>query len=105
MISVGMIICFCIRFENLMNPEIFGCPTMLPWEFEFVRSREWHQLYEEFPCHSIQIYVMLYCLVAGVTAWVMYHKYHLQNRVGLITGVSLLIFFGSRFALEFMKNR
>lgn len=47
---------------------------------------------------------MLYCLVAGVTAWVMYRKYHLQNRVGLITGVSLLIFFGSRFALEFMKN-
>ena len=28
----------------------------------------------------------------------------LQKRVGLITGVSLLIFFGSRFALEFMKN-
>ena len=34
----------------------------------------------------------------------MYHKFHLQNRVGLITGVSLLIFFGSRFVLEFMKN-
>ena len=47
---------------------------------------------------------MLYCLVAGVTAWVMYHTYHLQKRVGLITGVSLLIFFGTRFALEFMKN-
>ena len=45
-----------------------------------------------------------FVIVAGVTAWVMYHKYHLQNRVGLITGVSLLIFFGSRFALEFMKN-
>ena len=69
-----------------------------------MRSREWHQLYEGLPCHATQIYEMLYCLVAGVTAWVMYHKYHLQNRVGLITGVSLLIFFGSRFALEFMKN-
>ena len=34
----------------------------------------------------------------------MYHTYHLQKRVGLITGVSLLIFFGTRFALEFMKN-
>ena len=32
------------------------------------------------------------------------HTYHLQKRVGLITGVSLLIFFGTRFALEFMKN-
>jgi prolipoprotein diacylglyceryltransferase len=34
----------------------------------------------------------------------MYHKFHAQKYVGLITGVSLLIFFGTRFALEFMKN-
>ena len=104
MIPAVAVVCFCIRFGNLMNSEIYGYPTTLPWGFEFVRSREWHQLYEGLPCHPTQIYEMLYCLVAGVTAWVMYHKYHLQNRVGLITGVSLLIFFGSRFALEFMKN-
>jgi prolipoprotein diacylglyceryltransferase len=47
---------------------------------------------------------MLYCLVAFVVSWVMYRKYHLQKYVGLITGVSLLIFFGARFGLEFMKN-
>ena len=34
----------------------------------------------------------------------MYHKFHLQKYVGLITGVSLLIFFGTRLMLEFMKN-
>ena len=34
----------------------------------------------------------------------MYHKFHLQKYIGLITGVSLLIFFGTRFVLEFMKN-
>lgn len=104
MIPAVAIVCFCIRLGNLMNSEIFGYPTTLPWGFEFVRSREWHQLYEGLPCHPTQIYEMLYCLVAGVTAWVMYHTYHLQKRVGLITGVSLLIFFGTRFALEFMKN-
>ena len=47
---------------------------------------------------------MLYCITALVVSWFMYHKMHLQQRIGLITGVSLLIFFGSRFALEFMKN-
>ena len=104
MIPAVAIVCFCIRLGNLMNSEIFGYPTTLPWGFEFVRSREWNQLYEGLPCHPTQIYEMLYCLVAGVTAWVMYHTYHLQKRVGLITGVSLLIFFGTRFALEFMKN-
>ena len=69
-----------------MNSEIYGYPTTLPWGFEFVRSREWHQLYEGLPCHPTQIYEMLYCLVAGVTAWVMYHKYHflwLAFRIGV----------------------
>ncbi len=98
------VLCFCIRFGNLMNSEIFGFPTDMPWGFEFVRSREWHQLYEGQACHPTQIYEMLYCLAAGVVSFVMYHKFHLQKYVGLITGVSLLIFFGSRLVLEFMKN-
>lgn len=98
------VLCFCIRFGNLMNSEIFGFPTDMPWGFEFVRSREWHQLYEGQACHPTQIYEMLYCLVAGVVSLVMYHKFHLQKYVGLITGVSLLIFFGTRLLLEFMKN-
>ena len=98
------VLCFCIRFGNLMNSEIFGFPTDMPWGFEFVRSREWHQLYEGQACHPTQIYEMLYCLTAGVVSLVMYHKFHLQKYVGLITGVSLLIFFGTRLALEFVKN-
>lgn len=39
MIPAVAIVCFCIRFGNLMNSEIFGYPTTLPWGFEFVRSR------------------------------------------------------------------
>ena len=101
MISGVAALCFCIRFGNLMNSEIYGFPTTMPWGFEFVRSREWHQLYEGLPCHPTQIYEMIYCLVAGLTAWIMYRKYRLQRYVGLITGVSLLIFFGARFGLEF----
>lgn len=108
MIPAVAIVCLCIRFGNLMNSEIFGFPTTLPWGFEFVRSREWQELYnqngEAQACHPTQIYEMLYCLVAFVVSWVMYRKYHLQKYVGLITGVSLLIFFGARFGLEFMKN-
>ena len=101
-------VCFCIRFGNLMNSEIFGYPTTLPWGFEFVRSREWQELYNRDgvaqACHPTQIYEMLYCFVAFLVSWIMYHKYHLQKHIGLITGVSLLIFFGARFGLEFMKN-
>lgn len=107
MIPAVAAVCMCIRFGNLMNSEIFGYPTTLPWGFEFVRSREWQELYnangESLPCHPTQIYEMLYCLVAGVVSWVMY-CYGCQKRIGLITGVSLIIFFGARFGLEFMKN-
>lgn len=104
MIPAVAVVCFCIRFGNLMNSEIFGYPTSMPWGFEFVRSREWQRLYAGQGCHPTQIYEMMYCAVAFIVSWVMYHKYHLEKHVGLITGVSLLIFFGSRFALEFLKN-
>ena len=86
-----------------MNSEIFGYPTDLPWGFEFVRSREWQELYNQNgvaqACHPTQIYEMLYCAVAFIFSWLAYHKFGLQKRIGLITGVSLLIFFGARLGL------
>ncbi|MEG2514858.1 MAG: prolipoprotein diacylglyceryl transferase [Bacteroidaceae bacterium] len=104
MIPAIAVVCACIRFGNLMNSEIFGFPTDMPWGFKFVRSSEWIRDYNGFPCHPTQIYEMIYCLVALAVSLLMYWKLHLQSRVGLITGVSLLIFFGSRFGLEFLKN-
>ncbi len=108
MIPAVAIVAGCIRFGNLMNSEIFGLPTDLPWGFEFVRSAEWQRLYntdnEALACHPTQIYEMLYCFLAYVAWWLMYRKFGLQRYVGLITGVALLVFFGSRFVLEFMKN-
>ena len=86
-----------------MNSEIFGYPTTLPWGFEFVRSREWHQLYEGLPCHPTQIYEMLYCLVArcnclGDVPYIPFTKKSgINNR-------SKLLYFWHSFALEFMKN-
>lgn len=35
-----------IRMGNLMNSEIFGTATDLPWGFMFLRSRQWHEMYE-----------------------------------------------------------
>ena len=108
MIPAVAVVCACIRFGNLMNSEIFGFPTDMPWGFEFVRSREWQMLYnkggEALACHPTQIYEMLYCIIALVVSWVMYNKFNAKKYIGLITGVSLLIFFGARFGLEFLKN-
>ena len=59
-----------IRIGNLMNSEIFGHPTTLPWGFYFVRSAEWQQLYYGQACHPTQIYEALtYLALFGLMMW------------------------------------
>jgi prolipoprotein diacylglyceryl transferase len=87
-----------IRLGNLMNSEIYGTPTDLPWGFIFVRDGQ------TVPCHPTQIYEMLYCIVAFVVTWVMYWKFKAYKREGLLLGVFLEIIFFTRFMLEFIKN-
>lgn len=87
-----------IRIGNLMNSEIYGGPTDLPWGFIFVRDGQ------TVPCHPTQIYEALYCLIGlGVTS-LMYWRYKAYERRGLIFGVFLEIIFFTRFVLEFIKN-
>ena len=93
-----------IRFGNLMNSEIFGHQTDLPWGFMFIRSSEWHYLYEGQACHPTQIYEALcYLALFGLLMW-MYWKKGAQRRPGLIFGVFLTILFTARFLIEFVKN-
>ncbi|MBQ7631666.1 MAG: prolipoprotein diacylglyceryl transferase [Paludibacteraceae bacterium] len=89
---------FLIRLGNLMNSEIYGGPTDLPWGFIFVRDGQ------TVPCHPTQIYEMLYCLVALAVTWPMYWKTDARRREGLLLGVFLEIIFVTRFLLEFIKN-
>ncbi len=59
-----------IRLGNLMNSEIFGHATDLPWGFMFVRSAEWHQLYPGQAVHPTQIYEALtYFALFGLMWW------------------------------------
>ena len=92
------VLCFCIRFGNLMNSEIYGTPTDLPWGFIFVRDGQ------TVPCHPTQIYEMLYCIVGFIVTWLMYWKFKAYKREGLLLGVFLEIIFFTRFMLEFIKN-
>lgn len=86
-----------IRLGNLMNSEIYGGPTDLPWGFIFVRD------HQTVPCHPTQIYEMIYCIVAGVVSAWMYYKTDAAKRPGLIFGIWLEIVFFTRFLLEFIK--
>ena len=93
-----------IRLGNLFNSEIYGTATTLPWGFMFVRSRQWHEMYEGQAVHPTQIYEALcYFLLFALLMW-MYWKKNAEKRPGLIFGVFLIGIFLPRFLIEFIKN-
>ena len=97
-----------IRLGNLMNHEIYGHETNLPWGFRFITNiPEWkHGAAPIFtpPCHPTQLYEALcYLITFAVCMW-MYFKKDLYKKEGLIFGVFLILIFGSRFFIEFLKN-
>lgn len=97
-----------IRLGNLMNHEIYGHPTDLPWGFRFVRNlHNWMQGAEPvftLPSHPTQLYEALcYLLTFFLCMW-LYFKKRAWKREGLIFGIFLICIFGSRFFIEFLKN-
>ena len=93
-----------IRIGNLMNSEIFGTATDLPWGFMFLRSRQWHEMYEGLGCHPTQLYeAMCYFALFALLMW-MYWRKNAEERPGLIFGVFFIGIFLPRFLIEFIKN-
>lgn len=87
-----------IRLGNLMNSEIYGGETDLPWGFIFVREGE------IVPKHPTQIYeAICYFILFAVLMW-MYWKKNLEERPWLITGVFFIGIFLPRFLIEYIKN-
>lgn len=102
-IAIALVGCL-IRIGNLMNSEIFGHATSLPWGFYFVRSREWHALYQGQACHPTQIYEALcYLALFGLLMWLYWRKNE-GERPGLIFGIFFIGIFLPRFFIEFIKN-
>jgi prolipoprotein diacylglyceryl transferase len=97
-----------IRFGNLMNHEIYGHPTGLPWGFRFVRNlHAWRQGAEPVfsaPSHPTQIYeAACYLLTFALCMW-LYFKRQAWKREGFIFGIFMICIFASRFVIEFLKE-
>lgn len=97
-----------VRIGNLLNHEIYGHPTDLPWGFRFVVNlHNWMngaQPIFSLPSHPTQIYEALcYLALFGLLMW-MYWKKNAESRPGLLFGVFFVILFASRFLIEFVKN-
>ena len=75
---IGVALCGAsIRLGNLMNSEIYGNATSLPWGFIFVRTGETQAM------HPTQIYEILYCLATFVILWWLYWKKEAYKKSGL----------------------
>lgn len=98
----------CIRLGNLLNHEIYGHETSVPWAFEFIKNIHHWQMGAEpvfsKPSHPTQIYEMIYCLVTFAILMYLYWRTNARKYEGLLFGVFLIGVFLPRFFLEFIKN-
>ena len=90
--------CF-IRLANLMNSEIIGYPSNVPWAFVFVRE-------DMLPRHPAQLYESLaYLAIWGFNLFYLYRRNKAMTGSGFFTGWTLILVFTTRFFIEFVKER
>ena len=88
-----------IRISNLMNSEIIGRPTNLPWAFIFRQV-------DDLPRHPSQLYESISYFLIFLVAYSLYkYKGHLF-KIGsyFYFGLSIFAIFLMRFILEFTKE-
>lgn len=88
-----------VRLGNLMNSEIYGHVTTMPWGFIFLREGE------VLPKHPTQIYEALaYLVIFLILYWLYFKKDITFKKPGMLFGIFLILLFSARFFIEFIKN-
>jgi phosphatidylglycerol---prolipoprotein diacylglyceryl transferase len=91
-----------IRLGNLMNSEIFGHVTSLPWGFQFLRATDISD--PMIPRHPTQLYEGFAYLVIFLYMWWYYYHKNGKPAPGYLSGMFMLLVFGARFLIEFVKE-
>ncbi|MCD4772271.1 MAG: prolipoprotein diacylglyceryl transferase [Bacteroidales bacterium] len=94
---------FFIRMGNLMNSEIIGTLSDLPWAFVFIKSYD--QLLAIDPRHPAQLYEALSYLLIFIYLMWEYFKKSTPPKNGFLFSMFLILVFSSRFIIEFIKIR
>ena len=98
---------FFIRMGNLMNSEIIGKPTELPWGFKFLRDTEFNPYGDPnlvLARHPSQLYEALSCLLIFAALMWFWSRRKQATQEGLMTGWFMIILFTLRFFYEFLKE-
>ncbi len=92
---------FFIRMGNLMNSEIIGVQTDMPWGFKFLRAGVEDP---QVPRHPSQLYEALWYLLSFGLLSYMYWKTNVKEKYGILFGSFLILIFAARFLIEFVKE-
>jgi prolipoprotein diacylglyceryl transferase len=95
-IATGITACF-IRLGNLMNSEIIGRVTDVPWAFIFERV-------DMMPRHPGQLYEAIAYALLFVLMWVIYRRREQFVGTGFFFGLCLFYIFTFRFFIEYTKE-
>ncbi|MGU3373764.1 prolipoprotein diacylglyceryl transferase [Chryseobacterium sp. M5A1_1a] len=85
-----------IRLANLMNSEIIGTPTNVPWAFIFRQV-------DDLPRHPAQLYEAISYFVIFLLIYFIYKKDIFKIGKGFYFGISILLIFIMRILIEFIK--
>lgn len=89
-----------VRIGNLMNSEIYGVVSDVPWSFIFVNDGE------TLPRHPTQLYeALVYFAIFGIQIWY-YLKSSKRGRTSnyLLLSMGIGFIFIARFFIEFLKK-
>ncbi|MDE6158615.1 MAG: prolipoprotein diacylglyceryl transferase [Bacteroidaceae bacterium] len=94
---VTPICAFAIRIGNLMNSEIIGKPTDVPWAFVF-------ESVDPLPRHPGQLYEALCYAVFFFVGWWFYRRRPERVGTGFFFGLCILLIFTARILIEYTKE-
>ncbi len=111
-----------VRVGNLMNSEIYGVPTKLPWGFQFFRVgddaalamknavgqcnvADVSCLAQHWPArHPTQLYEGIFYFIAFFVLLWLFKRYKDKWKPGVFLGIFLNVVFVFRFFIEFTKE-
>jgi phosphatidylglycerol:prolipoprotein diacylglycerol transferase len=96
-ISIAAALTFSmIRLGNLMNSEMIGKPTDLPWAFIFTS-------HDNIPRHPAQLYEAIHYFIWFIILFWIWYKQKDSMKNGFLFSWSLIVLFSLRFVDEFFK--